>query len=400
MERNASSDIVISVKGLYKIFGPDPQGALEDVKRGKSKKDLASSDHILAVHDINIEIERGKIFVVMGLSGSGKSTFLRCINRLLEPTSGSIMIDGIEVTSLSRKELLNLRLHKLGMVFQHFALLPNRNIVDNVSFGLEVKGEKLNIRNEKAREMLKLVGLEGWEHHMPGELSGGMQQRVGLARAMVLDPPILLLDEPFSGLDPLIRKEMQNELLGLQERLRKTMVFITHDLDEALKLGARIMILKDGQIEQIGTSIEIVLSPATDYIKAFVQDVDPLKVLPAEKLMTTDIPIFPIGGKSFSLEIFRGEADRSIFIVDEEGRYLGTLPLEKLQNALTMNPEMIPDQIQKEAPCLKREESVRNILDSLARSPFVVAVTNSSGQLIGAITRESLFSGLEERNEQ
>lgn len=400
MERNVSSDIVISVKGLYKIFGPDPQGALADVKRGKSKKDLASSDHILAVHDINIEIERGKIFVVMGLSGSGKSTFLRCINRLLEPTSGSIMIDGIEVTSLSRKELLNLRLHKLGMVFQHFALLPNRNIVDNVSFGLEVKGEKLNIRNEKAREMLKLVGLEGWEHHMPGELSGGMQQRVGLARAMVLDPPILLLDEPFSGLDPLIRKEMQNELLGLQERLRKTMVFITHDLDEALKLGARIMILKDGQIEQIGTSIEIVLSPATDYIKAFVQDVDPLKVLPAEKLMTTDIPIFPIGGKSFSLEIFRGEADRPIFIVDEEGRYLGTLPLEKLQNALTMNPEMIPDQIQKEAPCLKREESVRNILDSLARFPFVVAVTNSNGQLIGAITRESLFSGLEERNEQ
>lgn len=400
MERNVSSDIVISVKGLHKIFGPDPQGALEDVKRGKSKKDLASSDHILAVHDINIEIERGKIFVVMGLSGSGKSTFLRCINRLLEPTSGSIMIDGIEVTSLSRKELLNLRLHKLGMVFQHFALLPNRNIVDNVSFGLEVKGENLNKRNEKAREILKLVGLEGWEHHMPGELSGGMQQRVGLARAMVLDPPILLLDEPFSGLDPLIRKEMQNELLGLQERLRKTMVFITHDLDEALKLGARIMILKDGQIEQIGTSIEIVLSPATDYIKAFVQDVDPLKVLPAEKLMTTDIPIFPIGGKSFSLEIFRGEADRPIFIVDEEGRYLGTLPLEKLQNALTKNPEMIPDQIQKEAPCLKREESVRNILDSLARSPFAVAVTNSSGQLIGAITRESLFSGLEERNEQ
>jgi len=387
---------VICLYGVYKIFGPDPEAALKEVKAGGSKKDLASTtNHVLALADVNLQVNRGEIFVVMGLSGSGKSTLVRCINRLVEPTAGQITIDGIELRILSKKELLQLRSQKLGMVFQNFALLHHRNVIDNVAFGLEVQGEARASRYEKARASLKLVGLEEWAYRMPVELSGGMQQRVGLARALALNPPILLMDEPFSGLDPLIRKQMQRELLDLQGRLRKTIVFITHDLDEALTLGDRIGILKDGRVEQQGsTPEEIVLSPASDYVRAFVQDVDLLKVLSAEKVMENNLPVFCLGEKCFHVEAFDMQMNSPIFIVDNKGRYLGALSLKDFQDALPRGSEAIRTKLPQEAPRLGPLDHVRNILEDLSKPPFAVAVVGEGDQFLGAITRESVFSKL------
>ena len=390
-------DIVIDVQGLYKVFGPHPEHALEEFKKGKSKKDLSLTNHILALCGIDLKINRGKIFVVMGLSGSGKSTFLRCLNRLVEPTAGSIIIDGTDVTNLPKKHLLHLRSQKLGMVFQHFGLLPHRNVIENVVFGLEVKKEKRALRYQKAHEALNLVGLGEWETRMPAELSGGMQQRVGFARALALNPPILLMDEPFSGLDPLIRKEMQRELLSLQQRLQKTIVFITHDLDEALTLGDRIMILKDGRIEQEGIAKEIVFSPASEYIDAFIHDVDLLKVLPAEDFMETELSVFQIEGKLIGPHALEVQENSPVFVIDEKERYIGSLSSEKFRDVLTRGHLALREHSVQGTVSLDPRDPVRNALAYLTRPPFAVAITNGDHHLIGAITWKSFFSGLGQR---
>jgi glycine betaine/proline transport system ATP-binding protein len=282
------SEVKLICNDVWKIFGNNPKRVLENHDRSKNRAEIQNeTGHVIAVKDVSFEVKKGECFVVMGLSGSGKSTLVRCISRLIEPTGGQVVIDGQDVTKMDKKELRNLRRHKMAMVFQHFGLFPHRRVIDNISYGLEVRGVGKLERTEKAMEILNLVGLDGWDQMYPRELSGGMQQRVGLARAMAVDPEILIFDEPFSALDPLIRREMQDELLELQSKLQKTLVFITHDFLEAIKMGDKIAIMKDGQISQVGTAEEIVANPIDKYVRDFTEDVPRYKVLSAGKVMRT-----------------------------------------------------------------------------------------------------------------
>lgn len=280
------SQAKITCRNVWKVFGPNPKRALETLDKSASRATVQEeTGHVVAVKDVSFDIQEGETFVVMGLSGSGKSTLVRCISQLIEPTAGEVVIDGDDVTKLSDKQLIDLRRHKMAMVFQHFGLFPHRTVLDNIAFGLEVRGEDKAARNQRAMEVIDLVGLSGWHDNYPRELSGGMQQRVGLARAMATDPEILIFDEPFSALDPLIRREMQDELIDLQSKLKKTMVFITHDFLEAIKMGDNIAIMKDGEIVQIGTPEEIVANPIDQYVADFTEDVPRYKVLSAGKVM-------------------------------------------------------------------------------------------------------------------
>jgi glycine betaine/proline transport system ATP-binding protein len=286
MHAETQTDATVSCRGLWKVYGPHPERIV-----GSSDADLPRAELlektgcVAAVRDVSFDVAEGEVFVVMGLSGSGKSTLVRMINRLHDPTSGQVFIDGEDVLKLTEERLREIRRQKVSMVFQHFGLLPHRRIADNVAFGLEVRGIEKPERLAKATEVLEIVGLGGWGQHYPDELSGGMQQRVGLARALATDPEIMLFDEPFSALDPLIRRDMQDEVIRLQREVRKTMIFITHDLAEALKLGDRIAIMKDGSFVQVGTPEEVVAHPADDYVADFTRDVPRAHVLTARSIM-------------------------------------------------------------------------------------------------------------------
>ncbi|MDC3207900.1 glycine betaine/L-proline ABC transporter ATP-binding protein [Candidatus Pelagibacter sp.] len=276
----------ITCKNIWKLFGPDEKRIIKGLDKNLSIKEVQEkTGHVVAVKDVSFSIQKGETFVVMGLSGSGKSTLVRCISRLIEPTTGTVKMDDVDVTKMNGRDLLELRRNKMSMVFQHFGLFPHRTVIENIGYGLEVRGTKKDLRLEKSIEVLKMVGLDGWQNNYPRELSGGMQQRVGLARALAVDPEILIFDEPFSALDPLIRREMQDELLKIQEKLQRTMVFITHDFLEAIKMGDHIAIMKDGEISQIGTPEEIVSNPKDQYVKDFCEDVPKYKVLSAGKVM-------------------------------------------------------------------------------------------------------------------
>ena len=281
-----SNNTKITCSNIWKLFGPDEKRVLDNIDSTLSRSEVQEkTGHVVAVKDVSFSIQKGETFVVMGLSGSGKSTLVRCLTRLIEPTSGTVMMDNDDVTKMSNKELLDLRRNKMSMVFQHFGLFPHRTVLENVGYGLEIRGTKKQDRIDKSMDVLKMVGLEGWQDNYPRELSGGMQQRVGLARAMAVDPEILIFDEPFSALDPLIRREMQDELLDIQQKLQRTMVFITHDFLEAIKMGDHIAIMKDGEISQVGTPEEIVANPIDQYVKDFCEDVPKYKVLSAGKVM-------------------------------------------------------------------------------------------------------------------
>ncbi|MER9064662.1 betaine/proline/choline family ABC transporter ATP-binding protein [Mesorhizobium sp. M0698] len=288
----------IEISDLYKIYGGNPEVKLDRLRSGACGPDEGSG--FVALNNINMTIETGKIFVVMGLSGSGKSTLLRCINRLIGPTAGQILVKGQDVTKANKKELRHIRSTMIGMVFQHFALLPHMSVIDNVAFGLRIAGVGRKERRERAGKALELVGLSGWDNRKPSNLSGGMRQRVGLARALVMDTPVLLMDEPFSALDPLIREEMQQELLRLQSTLSKTIVFVTHDPNEAATIGDRIAILLKGQVVQEGRPIDIVLSPASDYVRDFVRGIDVFKVLSAGQVMDAVCPPVELTNKPIS----------------------------------------------------------------------------------------------------
>ncbi|KAA3656712.1 MAG: glycine betaine/L-proline ABC transporter ATP-binding protein [Chloroflexi bacterium] len=276
----------VQLKHIWKIFGPNPHHVLKTMDPAASRHDIRRDmGHVIGVRDVSFDVAEGEIFVVMGLSGSGKSTLVRCLSRLIEPTAGQVIINDVDVTAMSDDALRELRRNEVSMVFQRFGLFPHRRVVDNVAYGLEVRGMGVDERRLKAREILDLVGLKGWDVCYPHELSGGMQQRVGLARALAVDPDIMLCDEPFSALDPLIRRDMQDELLNLQKALHKTIIFITHDFLEAIKLGERIAIMKDGEIVQIGTAQQIVAHPVNDYVREFTQDVPRGKVLTAVSVM-------------------------------------------------------------------------------------------------------------------
>ena len=336
----------IKIKNLYKIFGSNTTEALNLVKTGINKEELLEKTNcVLGLNNINLDIPKGKIHVIMGLSGSGKSTLIRHLNRLIEPTFGEITIDGVKVLELNNKELLEYRQKNMSMVFQKFALFPHKTILENISYGLMVQNISEEIYQEKSQFWLKRVGLEGYDNYYPNQLSGGMQQRVGLARALATDTDILLMDEAFSALDPLIRSDMQKQLLDLQGELKKTIVFITHDLDESLKLGDHIGILNGGRLVQVGTPIEIIMKPADDYVSAFVKDVNRAKVIKAKIIMKTADQANDID-KSNLIKVNEDEfiedflpkivcSDSNCEVVDKSGNVKGYISNQELQSSLT-----------------------------------------------------------------
>ncbi|RME86076.1 MAG: glycine betaine/L-proline ABC transporter ATP-binding protein [Caldilineae bacterium] len=333
----------IVCKGVWKIFGDHPKRILLSLDPGWSKEEvLERTGHVLAVRDVSFQVREGETFVVMGLSGSGKSTLVRCLTRLIQPTAGEVLLDGEDLLRLEEKQLRELRRHKMTMVFQHFGLFPHRRVIDNVAFGLEVQGVDKAKRYARAQEVLEIVGLKGWEQHYPGELSGGMQQRVGLARALAVDPEILFFDEPFSALDPLIRREMQDELIGLQSQLQKTIVFITHDFLEAIKLADYLAIMKDGEIVQMGTPQDVILHPANEYVREFTEDVPHSHVVTAQAIMRAPEPDdqpdrCPAVGPETTLQAMvalAAERGSRIAVRNENGDLLGMVTRRSLMLAL------------------------------------------------------------------
>jgi glycine betaine/proline transport system ATP-binding protein len=316
-DAGANGDAALKVEGLWKIFGNDADKIIGTPDADLSRKDLQEkTGHVVGVRDVSFNVAPGEVFVVMGLSGSGKSTLVRLITRLIEPTSGTVQLYGDDITAMSDKDLLETRRRKVSMVFQHFGLLPHRKVIDNIAFGLEVRGEAKPERRNRAKEMVDLVGLTGYENNFPDQLSGGMQQRVGLARALAANPDLLMFDEPFSALDPLIRRDMQNEVIRLHEEVGKTMVFITHDLAEALKLGDRILIMRDGEIVQIGTPDEVVGAPADDYVKDFVSDVPKSHVLTLKWVMRDPKPGEGEGAPALPCDTIVREAARAVLAAE------------------------------------------------------------------------------------
>ncbi|WP_347487912.1 quaternary amine ABC transporter ATP-binding protein [Desulfoscipio sp. XC116] len=391
----------VTVENLVKIFGDHPSRALKMLQQGKSKEEiLESTKHTVGVYNVSFQVREGETFVLMGLSGSGKSTLLRCINRLIEPTGGQVLIDGEELTGVDENKLREIRRQKLGMVFQRFALFPHRTVVDNVAFGLEIQGLSKEERLTKARQVLEVVGLKEWENSSPAQLSGGMQQRVGLARALASDPDILLMDEAFSALDPLIRKGMQDELLSLQATLNKTIIFVTHDLDEALKIGDRIALMKDGAIIQIGTPEEILTNPANDYVEKFVEDVDMSKVLTAEGVMKKpDVFITPKDGPRTAMRRMRENGISSIFMVSRDKRLNGLVMAEDALKAAEEHKENLDDIILKDTPRVSPDTPLTELIPLVAESRYPIAVVDEQNYLRGIIVRGSVLAGMVRKGE-
>lgn len=387
----------IVVKDLYKIFGTHPEKALKLYREGLSKDDIMEkTKQTIGVADVSFTVNEGEILVIMGLSGSGKSTLVRCINRLIEPSYGKIYLDGVDITGLSTEELRKLRQERFGMVFQHFALFPHRTVIRNVEYGLEIQKVPPPVRREKAMQVLEQVGLKGWEDSYPEELSGGMQQRVGLARALALDPDILLMDEAFSALDPLIRRDMQDELLDLQERVQKTIIFISHDLDEALKLGDRIILMKDGKIVQEGTAEDILTNPADEYVEKFVEDVDLSKVITAETVMKNPIEIasFDHDGPKAALRKMKTAGISSIF-VQHKGKLQGLVSADDAVRALKEGMKDLTGILQTDIASVLPDTSASELFPLLAESS-PVAIVNAEGKLKGVIVKGTLLAALSE----
>ncbi len=385
--------VEVLCQNLWKVFGPNPESVLNVVNNGATKQEvLEQTGHVIAVKDVSFEVRENEIFVIMGLSGSGKSTLIRCINRLIEPTKGRVLVDGADIAQMSDVELQELRRHKLSMVFQGFGLLPHRSVWDNVAFGLELRGEDKKERQEKAIQVLELVGLKGWEKSRIYELSGGMQQRVGLARALAVDPEIILMDEPFSALDPLIRRQMQDEFINLRSVVKKTVLFITHDFIEALKLGDRIAIMKDGEIVQIGTAEEIVAHPADEYVSEFVKDVPRGKVVAVESIMEQP-PV--LVGSAQNLEVaiegMRVKRVTVAFVVDADGRLKGIVTMEQAIAAARNGLTKAEEAAQQGFPFTSPDTPVEQCLHLVAEGNVPVAVLDEEQRLLGVVTRPALI---------
>ena len=386
----------VKVEHLTKIFGKKKQQALAMVKEQRSKNEiLEKTGATVGVYDVNFEVNEGEIFVIMGLSGSGKSTLIRLLNRLIEPSGGDIYIDGVDVAKMSKEELREVRRHKINMVFQSFGLFPHRTILENTEYGLEVRGVSKEERTAKAEKALENSGLLSFKDQYPDQLSGGMQQRVGLARALANDPEILLMDEAFSALDPLSRREMQDELLELQANVQKTIIFITHDLNEALRIGDRIALMKDGQIMQIGTGEDILTNPANQYVRDFVEDVDRSKVLTAQNIMvpalTTNIEI---DGPSVALNRMRKEEVSMLLAVDKRRHLKGSLTAESAREA-RKNNLTLKEVIDKNVKKIDKDMLVTDIFNLIYDSPTPLAVVEND-RLIGVVIRGSVIEALAE----
>ena len=370
---------------------------MEMRRSGKSKAEVErATGSTIGVYDANLDVRRGEIFVIIGLSGSGKSTLLRLINRLIDPTEGEIYLDGDHISRMPTKQLREIRRRKVGMVFQHFGLLPNRTVVDNVTFGLEVQGASSSERKKAGEETLEMVGLHGQGNKMTAELSGGMQQRVGLARALATKQQILLMDEPFSALDPLIKRDMQNLFLEIQGEVQRTVVFVTHDLDEALRLGHRVAIMKDGEIVQLGTPENILREPATEYVERFVEDVDYTKVRTAESVMIRAKEVaYPNEGPTVVLRRMKQAGLSHMFVVDDERRLQGLVEAEEVSRLAERDERELKAAIDTEAPRVKRDSWLREVLPLFVEHDDVpVAVCAEDGHLEGVVVRGSLIAGL------
>ncbi|WP_170006272.1 quaternary amine ABC transporter ATP-binding protein [Bacillus fonticola] len=389
-----TSEYKIRAEKVSKVFGKTPEKALHLLEKGKNKQEiLEETGMTVGVNSASFEVKAGEIFVIMGLSGSGKSTLVRLLNRLIEPTTGSVFIDGEDISSMNKDALREVRRKKLSMVFQRFALLPHKTVLQNAAFGLEIQGVSKDERFKVAQESLELVGLQGYENSYPSELSGGMQQRVGLARALANDPDVLLMDEAFSALDPLIRKDMQDELLELQEKMEKTIIFITHDLDEALRIGDRIALMKDGAIVQIGTPEEIMKNPANAYVENFVEDVNVAKVFTAETVMNRPETIQSDRGPRVALKIMREAGVSSIYVVDKKKHLLGVVTADEANRAVKED-RPITDFIEITLPTVTEDTLLENLFEKLALTRFPLPVLNSEQRLVGIIKRESVIQAL------
>lgn len=385
----------IKLEHVSKIFGSKPKSIVPMIKAGKSKQEiLAETNHTVGVYDASFEIEKGEMFVIMGLSGSGKSTLIRCLNLLNKPTDGAIYVDDENITAYNNLQLRVFRQKKIAMVFQHFGLFSHRTILENVEYGLEIRGVSKEERRNIAIKNIASVGLKGYEDKYPSELSGGMQQRVGLARALANDPDILLMDEPFSALDPLIRREMQLELLDIQDRLQKTIVFITHDVNEAFKLGDRVAVMKDGHVVQVGTPEEIIASPADDYISEFIKDIDRSKIFQAEHIMIKPNALVSMkDGVNVAIKEMEENGISSVFVVDRKRIVQGIVTIDDAIDGIKTN-KRLPEILRQDYTLVDKEEYINDLIPKALDSKYPLAVINEEKKLIGFILRVHVLSGL------
>jgi len=393
-----SSDpkIKIKVRNLSKVFGNQPRQALRLRNQGLKRPEIfEKTGQTLALSNINFDVYDGELLVIMGLSGSGKSTLIRCLNRLVEPTEGQIEINGEDLTKLSEHELLNRRRRYFSMVFQNFALFPHRTVLDNAQFGLEIQKMAKDEREKIAYQALEQVGLKGWEDAYPHQLSGGMQQRVGLARALATDGSVLLMDEAFSALDPLIRKDMQQEIQELQYRTQKTTIFITHDLDEALNIGDRIILLKDGEIVQIGTPEEILTQPADDYVARFIEGVDKTRVLTASCAMRpVRATARPSDGPRTAARKMRDNDLDVMFVIERDRALVGLISARQIKNALREEAPNISAYVDKEVPIIHPDEPLSDVFGRFDDRSLPLGVVNDAGQLQGVIVKGAVLEEL------
>ena len=386
----------IEVKNLVKIFGSKPKLALKRLKEGWTKeKILKTTGQTVGVNNASFTVDEGEFFVIMGLSGSGKSTLIRCLNLLNRPTAGEILIDGEDIVKYDRQQLREFRQNKIAMVFQNFGLFTHRTVLGNVEYGLEIRNINKDKRKQIALEALESVGLKGWEDKMPTELSGGMQQRVGLARALANNPDILLMDEPFSALDPLIRRDMQVELLEIQSKLKKTIIFITHDINEAFKMGDRVAVMKDGKIVQQGTPEEILNNPSNEYIEDFVKSIDRTKVIKAKNIMKRPNALVSIkDGVRVAIREMQTNHISSVFVVGENMQLEGIVTIDDCVEAIKNKQSSLKALLRHDYYKTTEDEYIENLLENATKSRYPIVVVNDENKLLGIIVRTSILSGL------
>ncbi len=389
-------EIVLSVRHLSKFFGLNRSAARKMLAEGAGKTDILRQVGVtVAVNDVSFDVERGRIFVLIGLSGSGKSTIVRCINMLQRPTSGEILFEGRDIVQMSTCELHGLRRMKISMVFQSFGLMSHRDVMGNVAYGLDVRGVGREERERRAAEMISLVGLEGWEHRPIGDLSGGMKQRVGIARALCNDPELLLMDEPFSALDPLARRDMQFELLSIQKKLGKTIVFITHDINEAFKMGDTVGIMRDGRIEQLGKPEELVLQPANDYVRDFMGSVDRTKILSARHIMIAPTCLIRENADPLTaLREMRANEVSSAYVIGRRMDFVGVLTLNSALQARQIGLASVSSVITRDMPTVNQNVMVSDLIGMASETPFPLAVLDEHDRLEGIVSRAAILSSL------
>ncbi len=397
MENTENKPQVI-VKDVWKLYGKDAKKVFTKKLMQESKASIQKKTGcIVGMKNINLEIKKGEFYILMGLSGSGKSTLIRSLIRLVNTTKGNIIINDKDITKMTNEQLLQFRRDTFGMVFQHYGLLPHQTVLDNAAYGLKIRGIPKGERYAKAMQTLETVGLKGWEDYYPGSLSGGMQQRVGLARALANDPEILLMDEPFSGLDPLIRRQMQDELVELQEKLKKTIIFVTHDLHEALKLGDQIAILRDGEVVQVGTPENIVTNPADEYVQEFVQDASPARVLTASTIMEEpSILAYAWEGPKTVLTLIRSHKRRAAFIVNKSRELLGVVREKELVQLLEQEniPKTIPISSIKKVTSVTEDTLLEEMFPIISQNPWPVPVVDEKNKFKGIVTTDQIFESL------